>query len=62
MMTSNEHEDSKLAATPAAKQPWEPLKLTYIADIGDLVQGGGGKLSLTGGDPGEIRKERGSGR
>jgi hypothetical protein len=44
------------------KQQWEPMEMKKVGHIAQIVQGGGGKLSLTGGDPGEIRKERGSGR
>lgn len=40
-------------------KPWEPMKLTYVGHVGEIVQQGGGKLSLTGGDPGEPRKPRG---
>ena len=43
------------------KQTWEPMKLTYVGHVGAIVQQGGGKLSRTGGDPGEPRKQRPSG-
>ena len=43
-------------------QAWEPMSVTYVGHVGEIVQGGGGKLSQTGGDPGESRKEKGSGR
>jgi hypothetical protein len=41
------------------KQPWQPMKLTAVGHIGQIVQGGGGKLSTVGGDPGDIRKPKG---
>ena len=44
------------------KKTWEMPKLTRVGSINEVVLGGGGKLSLTGGDPGESRKEKGSGR
>lgn len=46
----------------ATPQKWETMKVTYVGHVGEIVRGGGGKLSLVGGDPGESRKERGSGR
>ena len=42
------------------KKQWESPKLILIGKINDVVQGGGGKLSVTGGDPGELRKEIGT--
>lgn len=40
----------------AAKETWEPPRLTYLGHINEIVQGGGGKLSPTAGDPGDSRK------
>jgi len=45
-------------AAPAAKQAWEAPTLSYIGDVDDVVQGGGGKVSVTNSDPGEPRKVR----
>jgi hypothetical protein len=45
----------------ATKKPWQSPKLTYVGDVAEIVQGGGGKLSVPGGDPGDARKDRGSG-
>jgi hypothetical protein len=44
----------------APKQPWESPKVTYVGRVRDVVQFGTGKLSQTGGDPGEPRKEQGT--
>jgi hypothetical protein len=41
----------------APKQPWESPKVTYVGRVRDVIRGGGGKLSTTGGDPGDARKE-----
>ena len=41
--------------TPKKKQPWEPMKLTYEGNASQVVQGGGGKLSVSPADPGENR-------
>jgi len=35
------------------RERWEPMNLTYIGQVEDVIQGGGGKLSLITGDPGE---------
>lgn len=43
------------------RKKWEPMRLIFRGDAKDVVQGGGGKLSPTGGDPGEMRKEQPSG-
>jgi hypothetical protein len=47
--------------TVRAKQEWQPMKLSYMGNARDLVQIGGGKISATGGDPGEPRKPKGQG-
>lgn len=56
------HEQSEPKEPVAPKRPWEKPTLTYVGHAGDVLQSGGGKLSPTGGDPGENRKESGSGR
>lgn len=43
------------------RKMWQPMKITYVGDIADLVAVGAGKLSPTGGDPGEPRKQRPTG-
>lgn len=45
----------------APKQQWEPLRLTYVGQVTEVVQFETGKLSLTGGDPGDPRKPKGQG-
>jgi hypothetical protein len=42
----------------STKQPWEPMQLTYVGHVAEIVKGGMGKLSTTGGDTGEPRKEK----
>jgi hypothetical protein len=44
-----------------SKKRWENMKMSHLGDIGTLVQGGGGKLTSSGTDPGESRKVRGGG-
>ena len=40
---------------PAAKQSWQPMRVTYIGHVREIVQTsvGGGKFSLASADPGE---------
>ena len=41
------------------RQPWEPMRLTEVGHVGEVVQGGGGKLSPVTADTGDIRKPPG---
>ena len=43
------------------KRSWEPFRLRYVGHVGDVLRGGGGKLSKTGGDTGDARKPSGGG-
>ncbi len=43
------------------KQAWETMRLTDVGTVADVVQGGGGKLSPTTADTGDIRKPPGQG-
>jgi hypothetical protein len=36
-----------------AKAPWEPISMTYIGHVGDVLQAGGGKISSPPADPGD---------
>jgi hypothetical protein len=38
---------------------WKPMQVQFVGTVSDVVKLGGGKLSTTGGDPGEPRKPRG---
>ena len=40
---------------------WEPMKVEEVGHVGKVLQGGGGKLTPVGGDPGENRKQNPSG-
>ncbi|MGI8429750.1 MAG: hypothetical protein ACR2OB_10700 [Solirubrobacteraceae bacterium] len=55
-------------ATPAGSEAdlapsrgWESMTLTYVGEVGEVLQGGGGKLSTVGQDPGDARKPPGGG-
>ena len=41
------------------KRQWEPMKLTNVGHVGEIVQGGGGKLSVETHDTGDNRKPSG---
>ena len=43
------------------KGTWVRPRLKYVGNIGEVLQGGGGKLSLTANDPGDSRKPTGQG-
>jgi hypothetical protein len=38
------------------QRQWEPMRVTYLGNVAEVVQQGGAKLSTTTGDPGEPRK------
>lgn len=44
-----------------SKLKWQPMKLAYVGTVAEALRGGTGKLSLTGGDPGDMRKQKGNG-
>jgi hypothetical protein len=41
-----------------AGEAWEPMKVTDVGHVSEVLQGGGGKLTPVGGDPGEMRKQQ----
>lgn len=60
-MSERKQQSAESVRAGAPKKAWEPPGLSYIGDIADIVRSGGGKLSISGGDPGESRKQRSSG-
>jgi hypothetical protein len=36
--------------------PWESMRVTYLGNVAEIVQVGGGKVTILTGDPGEPRK------
>lgn len=44
-----------------AKRAWRKPEFKKLGRLQDIVHQGGGKLTATGGDPGENRKQSGSG-
>jgi len=44
--------------TPVEKTPWKSMQLAYLGRVDQILQISTGKLSQTGGDPGEPKKEQ----
>ena len=44
----------------AERENWEPMKVSHLGHVSEIIQGGGGKLSMAGHDPGESRKSPGN--
>ena len=53
-MTQNERKE-----TSPAKKEWKRPSLKYVGHVGDVLQGGSGKLTPSPADPGESRKPSG---
>jgi hypothetical protein len=62
-MKVKERKVMKVENKPGPDQPrrqnWTPPTLKYVGHVGDVLQGGGGKLSTSPSDPGESRKPPG---
>ncbi|MDR1991104.1 MAG: hypothetical protein LBQ09_12870 [Acidobacteriaceae bacterium] len=56
MSLNNQNETSK-----SMKKTWTKPELKYVGHVGDVLQGGGGKLTPSPADPGESRKPSGVG-
>jgi hypothetical protein len=41
---------------PKRRAPWEAMELDELGRLTDVIQQGGGKITITVGDPGEPRK------
>ncbi|MGC4081800.1 MAG: hypothetical protein QM736_06760 [Vicinamibacterales bacterium] len=53
--------DDTNEAPKAEKKTWAKPSLKYVGHVGDVLQGGGGKLTPSPADPGESRKPRSQG-
>lgn len=60
-MNPRDQNDRPEFLPPSAKQPWEPMQVTPLGHIGDVLQGGGGKLPINSQDSGDTRKPPGGG-
>ena len=43
------------------KPQWQTPKIEYVGEVAEVIQGGGGKVTVAGGDPGDPRKPQGQG-
>ena len=43
------------------KQEYEPMKVAEVGHVGEVLEGGGGKLSVVAADSGDARKPKGQG-
>ena len=41
------------------REDWEPMEVSDVGHVGEVLQGGGGKLSPTSADSGDVRKPKG---
>ena len=57
-MTIDRREPGNGSEAPTERRTWQPMALTYIGDIKELVKGGSGK-SAAGADPGDQLKPSG---
>lgn len=56
-MTANQEERLDEGSQGMKRQrQWEPMRVTYLGEVSEVVQQGGGKISILTGDPGEPRK------
>lgn len=54
--------DKKRTSAPATKgATWQKPSIQRVGAIGDVFQGGGGKLSIAAHDSGDVRKPSGQG-
>jgi hypothetical protein len=54
-------QETKQSVSKTEKSSWEPMRLSTLGKATSLIQGGGGKVSLVGGDPGENKKQKNGG-
>lgn len=52
-----EHKE-KLETVRRQSKKWSPMQVKSLGKATDLIKGGGGKISASGGDPGEGKKQQ----
>jgi hypothetical protein len=55
-MPRHERKTRETEQVSPIRQPWEPMALSYLGSVGEILQQGGGKTSTSPGDPGEPLK------
>jgi hypothetical protein len=58
-MLPHERKTGEMEQLPSTRQTWEPMALSYLGSVGEILQNGGGKLSPSPNDPGDVFKPRG---
>ena len=53
--------ESKKKTTTPQKPRWTSPTVKHVGDVGTVIQGGGGKLSMSFADSGDPRKPQGQG-
>ena len=61
MQNNDNEKENRIDLELEGQLDWKPMSMELIGDIGEVIQGGGGKLSSIGTDPGESRKTSGQG-
>ena len=44
---------------PLERKDWEPMEAKDVGHVGEVLRGGGGKLSIVSDDSGDVRKPKG---
>jgi len=53
--------EASVAEAVKGRRSWETPELKSVGTVGAILKGGGGKLTPSPNDPGEIRKPKGGG-
>ena len=51
-----EQNDTTEAGTPSSRE-WEPMTLSFVGEVGEVLHSGGGKLSTNLFDPGDTTRK-----
>jgi hypothetical protein len=55
-----EEVNARMASNEESRKDMEPMEVKEVGHVGEVLQGGGGKLTPSPNDPGEVRKPKGS--
>ena len=58
MTAQKRGEDSEMKSKTIGTTRWTTPAMAYKGTVGQILQGGGGKMSIAGSDPGEGRCEK----
>jgi hypothetical protein len=51
----------KTPKSDKARRPWERPEVKAVGSVSDVLRGGGGKLSVSAADTGDVNKPKGQG-